>query len=452
MKKHLNQIKSVCHLAWPAVVQEALNVIVTYVDTAMVGALGANASAAVGLTGTVGWLVSSISIAFGIGVLSVCAQADGAKNYQKLQKAGQQALFITLFVGSLTTLICLIISPYLPTWLNGDASIRHEAYLYFMITSLPFLFRAAVLILSSALRGVSDMKTPMYINLYMNLLNMILNFLLIYPSRRIYGIPIWGAHLGVTGAAIATAVSFVFGGLMMFIRYYRNTIFDFIHTGFHLDLSVLKECLHIGIPVVMERSVICLGHVAFSSLIASLGVVAFAAHTIAIQAEQAFYIPGHGFQSATATLVGNGIGERNEAKVRQITYLICALTFSLMVICGGALFICASSLMRFFTPDLEVIRLGTKVLHIVSVSEPIYGVLIILEGTFNGMGDTKAPFIFSLTTMWGIRVLGTWIMIYVFSLGLEAVWLMMVMDNVSRCFLLSQRFLRGKWKYLIDWT
>lgn len=451
MKKYLDQMKSVCHLAWPAVVQEALNVVVTYVDTAMVGALGASASAAVGLTGTVGWLVSSISIAFGIGVLSVCAQADGAKNRQKLQSAGQQALFITLVVGVVTTLICVLISPYLPTWLNGDPSIRHDAFLYFMIISLPFLFRSAVLILSSALRGVSDMKTPMYINLYMNLLNMVLNFLLIYPSRHIYGIPIWGADLGVMGAAIATAISFVFGGVLMFTRYYRNTIFDFAHTGFHLDLPVLKECLHIGIPVVMERSVICLGHVAFSSLIAGLGVIAFAAHTIAIQAEQAFYIPGHGFQSAAATLVGNGIGERDEAKVRQITYLICTMTFSLMVICGAALFIFAPSLMKFFTPDQEVIRLGTRVLRIVSVSEPIYGVLIILEGTFNGMGDTKAPFLFSLTTMWGIRVLGTWIMIHIFSFGLEAVWLMMVMDNVSRCFLLAQRFLRGKWKYRIQW-
>ena len=170
MKKYQTQINSIFHLAWPAIVQEALNVVVTYADTAMVGALGASASAAVGLTGSVGWLVSSIAIAFGIGILAVCAQSDGAHDDVKMKKAGQQAFFMTLIVGSILTIVCLAISPFLPTWLGGDVTIRSDASMYFMITSLPLLFRTAVLIFSSALRGVSDMKTPMLINLYMNFL------------------------------------------------------------------------------------------------------------------------------------------------------------------------------------------------------------------------------------------------------------------------------------------
>jgi len=450
MKKYKNQIKSICHLAWPAIVQEALNVIVTYVDTAMVGALGASASAAVGLTGSVGWLVSSVAIAFGIGILAVCAQADGAHDDIKMKKAGQQALFMTLIVGIVLTIVCLSISPFLPTWLGGDVSIRSDSSMYFMIISIPLLLRTAVLILSSALRGVSDMKTPMLINLYMNFINVIFNFFLIYPTHQYFGITVPGAGLGVKGAAIATAISFAIGGILMFKHYYQNPSFEFKKTGFHFDLPVFKECLHIGIPVVMERSVICLGHVTFASLIAKLGVVQLAAHTIAIQAEQAFYIPGYGFQSAASTLVGNGIGEKNEHKVKQTTYLISTITFSLMVVAGFLLFIFAGNLMSIFTPDQEVIRLGTDVLRIVSVSEPIYGVLVILEGTFNGMGDTKGPFVYSLITMWGIRILGSWIMIYVFSFGLQAVWIMMVCDNIARCLLLLRRFLKKKWIYRFD--
>lgn len=449
MEQKLTQIKAICHLSWPAIVQEALNVVVTYVDTAMVGALGASASAAIGLTSTVGWLVSSIAVAFGIGVLSVCAQADGAHDIKRLKCAGQQAFFITFIVGITLTIICLLISPFLPIWLNGDPSIHKNASAYFMIVSLPLLLRTSVLILSSALRGVSDMKTPMLINLYMNLINIVLNFLLIYPSREVFGIMMPGAGLGVIGAATATAISFSVGGLFMFIRYYRNPIFDFIHTGFHYHRTVLKDCLRIGLPVVLERSVICLGQVAFSSLIARLGVIQFAAHTIAIQAEQAFYIPGYGFQSAAATMVGNAVGEQNEKKVKQVTYLICSMTFVLMLVAGVILFIFAESLMSLFTPDPQVVALGALVLRIVSVSEPIYGVLVILEGTFNGMGDTKAPFVYSLITMWGIRVFGTWLMICIFHLNLEFVWMMMVCDNIARCFLLSQRFLKGKWQYLL---
>lgn len=447
MGKYRKQLKTIIFLAWPAIVQEAMNVIVSYVDTAMVGALGASASAAVGLTSTVGWLVSSIAIAFGIGILSLCAQASGANDQQKVQRAGQQALFLTLIVGISLTIICVSIAPYLPILLNGAKSIRNDASNYFMIISLPLLFRSAVLILSSALRGVRDMKTPMLINLYMNLINIILNFLLIYPSRKVFGIHIIGAGLGVKGAAIATAISFVVGGSMMFFRYYRNPIFKFYKTGFHFYKIEFIESLKIGIPVVLERGVICLGHITFSSLIAKLGVVSFAAHSIAIQAEQAFYIPGYGFQAAVSTLVGNAIGQKDEHKVRLTTYLVSGITMSLMTICAVVLFIFAPQLMDVFTNDQEVINIGARVLKIVSLSEPIYGILVILEGTFNGMGDTKAPFIFSLFTMWGIRVLGTMVMINVFNLGVEAVWIMMVLDNITRCLLLAIRFLSGRWKY-----
>ena len=437
MEKYQKQIKPILFLAWPAIIQEAMNVVVSYVDTAMVGALGANASAAVGLTSTVCWLVTSIAIAFGVGILAVCAQAVGANNHEKVQRTGQQALFFTLIVGLTLTVICVAIAPYLPGWLNGAPAIRKDATTYFLIISIPLLFRCTVLILSSLLRGVSDMKTPMLISLYMNLINIVFNFFLIYPTRQIFGITVYGANMGVAGAAIATAISFVAGGVMMFVRYYRNPTFNFKKTGFHFYPAEFKECLSIGIPVVLERSVICLGQVTFSSLIAKLGVVQFAAHTIAIQAEQAFYIPGYGFQSAASTLVGNAIG-----------------TVLLMIICGGLLFVFAENLMGIFTPDPEVIRLGARVLRIVSVSEPFYGILIILEGTFNGMGDTKAPFVFSLITMWGIRVTGSFIMINLLNLGIEAVWVMMVVDNVSRCFLLARllarRFLKGGWKYRLN--
>lgn len=449
LKNYKRELNEICHLAWPAIVQEAMSVIVTYVDTAMVGAIGAGASAAVGLTGTVNWLVSSLSIALGIGVLSVVAKADGGDDQEKLQQASQQAFYMTAVMGIVITLICIVISPYLPTWLNGDMSIHQDASSYFLIVSLPYLFKSAVFIFSATLRGVKDMKTPMMINLYMNIMNIILNFLLIYPTRQFFGITIPGFDLGVKGAAIATALSFVVGGILITKYYYENPRFHFKQTGFHYNAKIMKECLDVGIPVMLGRSVLCVGHIVFASLIATLGVVPFAAHTLAIQAEEAFYIPGFGFQSAASTLVGHALGEKNVSKMKQVTYLICTITFSLMMIAGIILFFNAENLMTLFTPDKQVIALGTNVLRIVSVSEPIYGVLIILEGTFNGMGDTKAPFLYSLITMWGIRILGTWCMIHIFHLGLSSVWIMMVCDNVARCFLLVQRFVRQKWLYLI---
>lgn len=443
------ELANIMHLAWPAVVQEAMSVVVSYVDTAMVGALGASASAAIGLTGTVNWLTMSICLGFGVGVLAVIAKADGAKDYDKMPIAGAQAFYITLIVGSLLMFICVGVSPYLPIWLNGDISIQKAASTYFFITSLPFIFKASSMILASALRGVSDMKSPMFINIGMNIINIVLNFFLIYPTREIKGYTVYGAGLGVTGAAIATAIAFVVGGIVMFIVFMNNQSLNLKKNGLHYNAKVMKECLKIGIPVVAERSVICFGHVAFSSLIASLGVIPFAAHTIAIQAEQAFYIPGYGFQSSEATLVGNAMGEKNEAKVYSTTYIIAGITAGIMTICGLALFILAPKIMTIFTPDAEVVKLGASVLRIVALSEPIFGILTILEGTFNGMGDTKAPFIYAIITMWIIRVGGSYLMINVFNYGLKAVWIMMVADNVVRWGLLLSRFIKGTWKELM---
>lgn len=436
-------MREILHLAWPAVVQEALATVVAYADTAMVGVLGAEASAAVGLTGTVNWLVMSLAGAMGIGVLSVCAQADGAGDKSLMQRAGQQALFLTLVVGALLTAVMFAVSPWIAIWLGGDPSIRADATAYFRIIASAQIFRTATMVLASALRGVSDMRTPMLVGLLCNVVNVVLNFLFIYPTRELFGITVWGAGLGVRGAALATAISFVVGGIVLFIRYWRSPVFRFSETGFHADAAVLKRCLSIGLPAALQRGVICMGHTVFASLIARLGVIPLAAHTIAIQAEQAFYIPGYGFQSAAATLAGNAVGERNEDKLKRTTYLICALTSGLMFAAGAALFLFAPSLMRLFTPDAAVIDLGTAVLRIVAVSEPIYGVLVILEGVFNGMGDTKAPVLFAIITMWGIRVLGSFLLINLAGMGLRAVWCMMVFDNVGRCILLLIRFLRG---------
>lgn len=447
-KKELSHILT---LAWPAIVQEAMAVVVSYVDTAMVGALGANASAAIGLTGTVNWLTGwGLSMGLGVGVLSACAKADGANQKDRLRKAGQQAFFIALTLGIVLTVTCLSIGPYLPTWLNGDVSIRKDASIYFMIVSAPFLFRSSLTIFGCALQGVSDMKTPMLINISTNIINIILNFFLIYPTRLFFGITIWGAGMGVMGAAVASAIAYTIGGTFMFIRYLNTTAFGIKEDGFKYDGEIMHQCIRVGIPVMAERSVICLGHVVFSSLIAQLGVIPFAAHTIAIQAEQAFYIPGYGFQSACATIVGNSIGMKDEAKAKRTTYTIASICFILMTIAGILLFIFASQLMSIFTPNQEVIRQGSVVLRMVALSEPIFGVLVTFEGTFNGMGDTKAPFVFSLFTMWFIRVLGTFIAINILHFGLVSVWIMMIADNCVRCFLLSHRFITGKWKYLIN--
>lgn len=447
---------TVIALAWPSVLEHLLQTIVQYADYAMVGSLGAQASASVGLTTSVTWLINGPLYAMGIGVLAYVATSIGAKKYDKVKLASVQAIIITLILGTAITVLTLSISPFLPKWLGAAPDIQKTASLYFAIICLPMIFRASTIVLGSVLRATGDMKTPMKVNLTMNIINVVLNFFLIYGSRTIsignFSFNIYGAGKGVVGSAIATAIAYCTSGTLMFLALQKNKTASPKGEKLKLNKPIMKRCISIGLPVTLERFTTSLGHVVFTSLVTRLGTIALAAHSIAITAEQAFYIPGYGMQSSASTLVGHALGEKNETKLHHVSATIIQMAVAIMTITGAILFIFPDTMMSIFTQDPTVIRSGASVLRIVAVSEPMYGALVILIGIFNGVGDTKTPFIISLFSMWGVRIFSTFLCVSVFGLGLTAVWLCMVADNVMRFSLLLIRYLSGRWKHKLQFN
>lgn len=430
---------TIFHLAWPTIVEQALQTVVSYADTAQVGAIGANASASVGLTTSVMWLVNAPMFAIGMGFLSVISRALGADDRQTARRAAMQAIWMTVLLGLVEGVIAVAVSPVLPVWLGAEQEIQRDAAIYFGIVSLPMLFRCSTIILASVLRATKNTRTPMIFNTIMNVINITLNAILIGP-----------AGLGVAGAAIATAIGYAVGGTLMFVSVLRSPVLDLRTMPVRLDWAILKRCLSIGLPIAGERITACLGQVLFTALIARLGTVSVAAHSIGITAEQAFYIPGYGMQTAAATLCGFSAGEKDEKKLMQYSSAICVMAVVLMGSLSTLMFFIPELILGIFTRDAAVIALGTQLLKIVAFSEPFFAAAIIMEGVFNGVGDTKAPFAISLMTMWGIRILFTFLVVNVFHLGLASVWLCMVGDNVTRCILLVFRYFRGSWKRRLD--
>lgn len=454
IKKPLFQNKemiiTVFALAWPSIVEQALQTLVQYADSAMVGRIGAEASAAVGLTTTVTWLINGPFFAMGIGVLAYIASSIGAQKYEKAKIAAVQSIIITIILGIAVGILMLSISPFLPKWLGAAPEIQRDASIYFGIICLPMLFRASSIIFGAVLRATGDMKTPMVVNLIMNIINILLNYILIYDSRTVsigdFSFFVYGAGLGVVGSATATAISHCISGTLMFVELYRNKIISPKGEKIKLHKPIMKRCIQVGFPVTLERVTTCLGHVVFTALVTKLGTIALAAHSIALTAEQAFYIPGYGMQASASTLAGNALGERNEKKLHNVSVTIIGIAVAIMTITGAILFLFPNVMMSIFTKDPKVIQSGASALRIVAISEPMFGALIILEGIFNGVGETKIPFLISLLTMWGIRILSTFLCVSVFGLGLNAVWLCMVADNVVRFILLTICFISGRWK------
>ena len=437
-------IVTILALAWPTMLEQLMQTAVQYIDTAMVGSLGTQATAAVGATTTVNWLIGSSISALGVGFLSFIAQAYGAKDKNAASRAVMQAVIVTVVCGGFFTALTLVLSGVIPLWMQVDESIRELAGRYFFILYLPMLPRTATIIFGTVLRAAGDTKSPMKIGVWVNLINVCLNFLLIYPTRVIRGITVPGAGLGVIGAAIASAVAFAFGGIAITMVLWRHSLVSPRGQSFRPDWTILRPCLRVAMPNMLQRFGTSLGYVAFASMINALGEAATAAHTIANTVESAFYIPGYGMQTAAATLAGNAWGARDRQRLKDLSAMFIPIEVGLMVLSGGALFFAAPALMDIFSDSPEVIGLGTTVLRMVALSEPAYGFSIIIEGMMLGTGNTKEPFFYNIIGMWGVRIVGTFLCTTFLGGGLVAAWGCMIAHNLLLFALFLRYYCRGR--------
>lgn len=425
--------------------EQLMQTAVQYIDTAMVGSLGTQATAAVGATSTVNWLVGSTISAVGVGFLSYVSRACGAGDYKRAGKAASQVVLSVLVLGTFFTVLTLCLSGMVPKWMQVDPSIQELSAQYFFIIYTPMLARTAIILFGTLLRSAGDTKTPMRVGLLVNVVNVILNFLLIYPVRLAWGVRLWGAGMGVLGAAVASAISFVVGGIAITVVLWRHALVSPKGQSLRPDWSVLEPCLRVALPNGLQRFGTSLGYVAFAAMINSLGDVSTAAHTIANTVESAFYIPGYGMQTAAATLAGNALGAGDNRRVKDLAKMIIFMEVGLMILSGGLLFCFAPNMMSLFSKDPQVISLGATVLRMVAVSEPFYGVSIIIEGMMQGMGNTMLPFLFSISGMWGVRIVGSFICTQLLGLGLVSAWGCMIAHNLTIFLLFLVCYLTGKW-------
>ena len=438
-------IVTILALAWPTMLEQLLQTAVQYIDTAMVGSLGTQATAAVGATTTVNWLIGSTISALGVGFLSFIAQAYGAKDREAASRAVMQTVIVAVVCGLIFTALTLGLAGVIPVWMQVDEDIRDLAGQYFFILYLPMLPRTASILFGTVLRAAGDTKTPMKIGVGVNIINVVLNFFLIYPTRQIGRYTVPGAGWGVLGAAAASAAAFAFGGIAITVVLWRHPMVSPRGQKFRPDWSILRPCMRVAMPNMLQRFGTSLGYVAFASMINALGDVATAAHTIANTVESAFYIPGYGMQTAAATLAGNAYGARDRRRLKELAEMFIPVEVVLMVISGGALFASAPALVGIFSDSEEVIALGTTVLRMVALSEPCYGFAIIVEGMMQGLGNTREPFAYNILGMWGVRIVGTFLCTTFFGGGLVAAWGCMIAHNLLLFGLFLWCYLSGRW-------
>lgn len=416
-------------LAVPTVIEEIMSTLLQYVDTAMVGNLGEKATASVSVTTTVNWLIGGVFSALGVAAVAMISESVGRQNTQDAQKISSQIFILTVLSGVLAGTLCIGLSPVIPILMGAEKDIQKDASVYFAIISLPMIFRAINTVMAACLRATKNTKTPMVITLFENVLNIVLNYFFIYILK-----------MGVIGAGVGSAISFTVSGALMLCEYRKNEWLSFSKGMATPDKKVIKLCLKTAYPVFLTHSVNCMGYVVFAALVSSMGTTVFAAHSIAVSAEQIFYIAGYGFRSATSTMIGISIGERNESKFRSVQKNSILITVVMMILSGTVLYFVASPLMDIFTNSENVVAIGAKMLRLVAFSEPFFGLMIVLEGIYYGLGKTKYVFATESVSMWCVRIAFTFLCVKIWKLDLTAVWYCMIADNLFKAFLLSVPF------------
>ena len=421
-----SQIRQVLILSLPAILTQITTIVMQYIDSAMVGALGADASAAIGLVSSSTWLLGGVTYAVSAGFSVQVAHRIGANQEAEARNVVRHGLLSALAVSGILCLTGIAVSSCLPAWLGGDPAIRANASAYFTVFALMLPFSQINSLCSAFLQCGGDMVTPGILNSAMCVLDVIFNWIFI---------PIYG----VLGAGIGTALACAVVSLMMA---WRCCIVD-AKLGLrrrergHFDPDILKRAFRIGMPVAVQEITMCGAMVVSTRIIAPLGSVAIAANSFAVTAESLCYMPGYGVGSAATTLVGRSIGAGESDMAKRYGNICIAMGGVLMACTGLLMAIYCPFVFRFLTPDPSVRELATQVLRIELLAEPLFGVSIVAAGALRGTGDTFIPGLMNLGSIWIVRI--GLALLLVKSLGLHGMWIAMAVELCVRGLLMLYR-------------
>lgn len=432
--------KTVVLLAVPVIIENILQVLLGTMDTFFVGKLSGNAIAATGITNLIMNIYIAFFTAIGVGTTAVIARKVGDKHIEKAREALKQSIILAIGIGSIMGVISALFAKPLLMLLGAEQEVLEYAVPYFVIVAVPCVVLCLMQILSSALRGVGDTKTPMIASGAANIINIVLNYILIFGILNFRG-------LGIVGAGIATTISRVVAVMILFYKLTRdNSALKFkVTEKWQVDRELMASISRIGIPAGAEKLIMRLGQLLYGSMIITLGTSSYIAHNIAGTIESYSYLPAMGFGVVATTLVGQNLGANNIAEAKKYAFISSVLSTVFMVILGLGFFIGAPTLASLFTKDEQVKELVVSVLRIIALFQPFLSLSMVMASALQGAGDTKFPMYSVIIGIWGVRVIVGYLLAIVFNMGLIGIWYAYALDITVRSILLLVRFIRGKW-------
>ena len=435
-----DQLQLTLLLSVPAILAQLSSVLMQYIDSAMVGRLGSNQAASVGLVSTTTWIVGGFAMAVITGFSVQVAHACGAKDFGKARQVLRQGLFSVFAFSLLLALVSLGIAGPLPGWLGGAEQIRSDASAYFRIYSAFLPIGMAGYAAASMLQSSGNMKVPSIIYVTMCALDVVFNYIFIYLL-----------DMGVAGAALGTGFSEVIAsvaGIWYVCTRSRELRIVGEKVSFLPQRSTVRTAFGVTGPLWLQNIVMRGAHVMSTIIVAPLGPVSIAANAFAITAESFCYMPGYGLEESATTLVGQSLGARRNDLARRFGWTTIGMAMAIMSVLAVAMYVFAPQMMGIMSKDPEVVALGARVLRIEAFAECLYAASIVGFGVCAGAGETLVPTALNFGSIWLVRIVLA--LILTPRLGLTGYWIAMAVELSVRGILFLVYVRSNRW--LRKWT
>ena len=444
------KLNLIIQLSIPSMLAQISNVLMFFIDAAMVGSLGAEASASIGLVESAGWLFGALTSAAAVGVAVQTAHFIGANDFKNARRVMRHGYIFCILFSLVLMAAAVGIAPYLPVWLHGEPGIRHDATVYFLIFGLAAPFFTLENLSSSMLKASGDMRHPSAIAIVMCVLDVAFNFLFIFPTRplQVLGLTFTmpGMGLGVAGAALGTCLAFIVtAALLIYYAVFKSSIlaWKLDDEPFRWDNTFILKAMKISAPMALQYALMNGAQIVSTRIVAPLGNIAIAAHSFAITAESLCYMPGYGIGDAASTLVGQTYGAGRFRLCRSFAHLTVGMGMIVMAVMGLVMYVFAPEMIAVLSPVEQIRTLGAEVLRIEAFAEPFFAASIVTYSAFVGAGDTLWPSVFNLGSMWFVRL--TLAALLAPHYGLRGVWVAMATELTFRGVLFLLRLWKGRW-------
>ena len=429
------KLRLIFELSVPSMLAQITTVMMFFIDAAMVGHLGAAASASIGLIETTTWLMGSILSAVSIGFSVQVAHFIGANDFIRARQVFRHALVCGIAFSVFMALIGVAIHNPLPYWLGGKADIAPMSSAYFLIFSLTLPAVLAYHLMSAMLKSAGEMRVPSALSIMMCCLDVAFNYLFIY----IFNMGVIGAALGTMAAYVVTVIP------MTWQAVWKNKIIALRldHTRFIWMWEYVRNAAKISTPIAIQNILMGSAQVVSILIVAPLGNIAIAANSFAITAESLCYMPGYGVGDAASTLVGQTYGARRIDLCKSFAHMTIGVGMAVMAFMGLLMFIFAPEMIGFLSPVAAIRDLGAEVLRIEAFAEPFFAAAIVSYSVCVAAGDTLKPAIMSLFSMWCVRLTLAYGLSQ--SYGLRGVWIAMATELTFRGTIFLVRIWKGWW-------